>query len=712
METLHVSEVIMVMGVRDSDSTKVHFGLFEFDFSARELRKQGRRLKLQDLPLRLLTSLLQAPGEVVTYEKLRSDLWGDTFVNFDDGLHTAVRKLREALGDSAANPRFVATVPRHGYRFIAPVSPPQEAEKPLPKPFRRTSAFYLLIGSLVALGVAASWLALRTASKRSDARPLLQTVEPLTSFSGNQRSPSFSPDGRQVAFAWAGPNGNTLHIYIQSLDGSSPRRLTNDPAPDDFPEWSPDGSRIAFIRGGMVYLAPVKGGPESPLTEAVGAGLAWSRDGSLLAVSGRTSESASVGILLVSVTTGRKRRLTTPSALAMDEYPAFSWSGKEIAFVRADTTVSDVYVVPVDGSNPARRVTNHGEPIKDVTWTPDDRFVVFGARGLFRVPVRVSAPERPVRVATSDDNALDPVIWRSPQAGRSQLAFARAIRDTDILGMEIGRRGPATDAPVRVATSTMADHGPTISPDGAKVAFSSGRTGIEQIWVSGADGSNPRRLTFFEGGLCATSPSFSPNGKWIAFDATEKGNRDIYIVRAEGGGMVRLTRQQAANAQPSWSHDGKWIYFMSDRSGSSQIWKSRPDGSEPTQLTKGGGYQAFESLDGKLVFYAKERGRPGIWSVPVGGGPEVPVLQAAWHNAWAVAEGGIYYIDYDHADASTVPVNRFDLATGRTVNAAKLPAPVARNVPALAVGRDGRWLAWVTMVDRGSGLMLVRDFRW
>jgi Tol biopolymer transport system component/DNA-binding winged helix-turn-helix (wHTH) protein len=703
---------MVAMEAPNAESTKIRFGLFEFDFSSRELRKQGRRLKLQDLPLRLLTSLLQAPGELVTYERLRSDLWGDTFVNFDDGLHTAVRKLREALGDSAANPRFVATVSRHGYRFIAPVSAPHEAEKPLPSLSRRTSAFYPLIGALVALGLAVSLLGLRTASKSGDARPLLQTVTPLTSLPGIQRSPSFSPDGRQVAFAWAGPAGDILHIYIQSVDGGPPRRLTADPAPENFPEWSPDGSRIAFIRRGMVYLVPVKGGPESTLTEAAGSGLAWSRDGSLLAVSSRTSESALAGILLVSVTTGQKRRLTTPGAFAMDEYPAFSWSGREIAFVRADTTVKDVYVVPLAGSSPARRVTNLGEPIIDVTWTPDDRFVVFGARGLFRAPVRVSTPERPMRVATSDDSAIDPVIWRSPQTGRSQLAFARATRDTDILGVEIGDRGATVSAPVRVAASTLADHGPTISPDGAKVAFSSGRSGIEQIWVGDANGSNPRQLTFFESGLCATSPSFSPDGKSIAFDATEKGNRDIYVVRADGGGMVRLTHRQAANAQPSWSHDGKWVYFMSDRSGSGQIWKAHTDGSEPTQLTKGGGYQAFESLDGKLVFYAKERGRPGIWSVPVGGGLEVPVLEAAWHNAWAVAQGGIYYIDWDHADPSTAPVNRFDFATGRTVNVTRLPAPIARSVPALAVRRDGSWLAWVTLVDRGSGLMLVRDFRW
>jgi Tol biopolymer transport system component/DNA-binding winged helix-turn-helix (wHTH) protein len=702
----------MAMSASDPRATKVRFGLFEFDFSSRELRKQGRSLKLQELPLRLLTSLLQAPGELVTYERLRNDLWGDTIVNFDDGLHTAARKLREVLGDSAANPRFVATVPRRGYQFIAPVSPTNHAEAPLPQPpSRRASAFSLVIGALLALSVAVLLVRLRAVSMTDDARPRLQTVAPLVSYWGIRHSPSFSPDGRQVAFAWTGPAGNNLDIYIQSLDGGPPRRLTTDPAPDDFPQWSPDGSRIAFIRSDIVHVAPVKGGPETTLTETVGPGLAWSPDGSLLAVSGRTSDSALVGILLVSATTGQKRRLTTPSGSAMDGCPAFSWSGSEIAFVRADTTVGDVYVVPVAGGS-ARRVTSVGVPVKGVTWTPDDRFVVFGARGVWRVPVRVSAPEPPVRIVTSDDNAHYPVIWRSPGAERSQLMFLREASDTDIFGMKIGGHGSTADAPSRVAASTLADHGPTISPDGAKIAFSSGRTGIEQIWISDADGSNPRQLTFFEGGLSATSPSFSPDGKLIAFDATERGSRDIYVIRPDGGGMVRLTDHQAANAQPSWSHDGKWIYFMSSRSGSPQIWKAHADGSEPIQLTRGGGYQAFESPDGKLVFYAKERFGPGIWSVPAGGGPEVPVLQAAWHNAWAVDKSGIYYIDYDRADSSTVPVNRFDFATRGIVDIATLPRLAARRVPALAVRRDGRWLAWVAQVDQGSGLMLVRDFHW
>src|SRR5712672_3342199 len=101
----------------------VRFGTFEVDVRAGELRKQGVRVKLQEQPFHVLTILLRWPGEVVTREELRNQNWSaDTFVDFDNSLNTAVNKLREALGDSADNPRFIETLPRRGYRFIAPVT--------------------------------------------------------------------------------------------------------------------------------------------------------------------------------------------------------------------------------------------------------------------------------------------------------------------------------------------------------------------------------------------------------------------------------------------------------------------------------------------------------------------------------------------------------------------------------------------------------------
>ena len=102
-------------------SRRVRAGLFEIDLGSAELRKNGHRVPLQEQPFRVLSLLLEHPGEVVTREELQTRIWpSDTYVGFDEGINTAIRKLRLAFGDSAENPRFIETLPRRGYRFIAP----------------------------------------------------------------------------------------------------------------------------------------------------------------------------------------------------------------------------------------------------------------------------------------------------------------------------------------------------------------------------------------------------------------------------------------------------------------------------------------------------------------------------------------------------------------------------------------------------------------
>src|ERR1051325_10039673 len=109
------------------------FGSFEVDIASGELRRQGLKIRLQDQPFRLLVLLLDHASDVVTREKVRETLWpSETHVDFDHSLNTAVRKLREALGDSAETPRYIETIARRGYRFIAPVSPPATAQVPEP----------------------------------------------------------------------------------------------------------------------------------------------------------------------------------------------------------------------------------------------------------------------------------------------------------------------------------------------------------------------------------------------------------------------------------------------------------------------------------------------------------------------------------------------------------------------------------------------------
>src|SRR6202166_9834 len=109
-------------GLEPNTSGKIaRFGVFELDLAAGELRKNGAKLRLQEQPFRVLALLLERAGDVVTREEVRQKLWpADTFVDFDHSLNTAVNKLRETLGDSASNPRYIETMARRGYRFIAP----------------------------------------------------------------------------------------------------------------------------------------------------------------------------------------------------------------------------------------------------------------------------------------------------------------------------------------------------------------------------------------------------------------------------------------------------------------------------------------------------------------------------------------------------------------------------------------------------------------
>src|ERR1700682_6391794 len=131
-EGCSVGNLLMASTPIQAPARVIRFGLFEVDLDSNELRKKGLRLKLQDQPLSLLRVLLEHPGTLVTRDDLRNRLWKPgTFVEFDHSLNTAMMRLREVLGDSSDNPTFIETVPRKGYRFIAPVHEAEREQSPL-----------------------------------------------------------------------------------------------------------------------------------------------------------------------------------------------------------------------------------------------------------------------------------------------------------------------------------------------------------------------------------------------------------------------------------------------------------------------------------------------------------------------------------------------------------------------------------------------------
>ena len=279
---------------RDSRAGPIRFGVFELDLAARQLRKNGVRIKLQDQPFRVLQLLTERPGEIVTREELREKLWpADTFVEFDHSLNTAIQKIRAALGDSADNPRFLETIPRTGYRFIAPVgeAPGQGAESANVEaatapagssntevagpaaPGRRPVSRLWPAAALVALlgAFLTGWVLRPSPEAPSSSTPLAST--PLTSYPGLETSPTFSPEGDRVAFAWEGANRDNFEIYVRLIGEDTRVRLTDNPAADLSPAWSPDGRRIAFVRHDVdnatstVIVVPSIGGPEREILQ-------------------------------------------------------------------------------------------------------------------------------------------------------------------------------------------------------------------------------------------------------------------------------------------------------------------------------------------------------------------------------------------------------------------------------------------------------------
>ena len=176
---------------------RVRFGVFELDLDAGDLYKRGVRIHLRERPFRILAALLERPGEVVSRDELRERVWpADTHVDFDAGLNAALANLREILGDTAKNPRFIETAPRRGYRFIGSIESAPAVQPPVRRRRRVLVPVLSLAAAALCVLAVALWL------RKPPPAPL--TAVPLTSYPGSERYPSLSPDGNQVCFSWNG----------------------------------------------------------------------------------------------------------------------------------------------------------------------------------------------------------------------------------------------------------------------------------------------------------------------------------------------------------------------------------------------------------------------------------------------------------------------------------------------------------------------------
>jgi Tol biopolymer transport system component/DNA-binding winged helix-turn-helix (wHTH) protein len=715
------------------------FGPFRLNEAGRLLTRGDEVIPLQPKTFDLLLLLVQNHGVVVAREQLVNALWPDVFVE-EANLSFQVSSLRKALGPDVG--QYIQTVPKQGYRFAAKVVSDVNPDKPImeaqasagPEPTRSAEfeqarqwpirGRYLVIAAstLAIITLSLIWSSISRQKKGVALSDMF--IRPLTTYPGLELNPTLSPDGSQVAFSWNGPGGSNDDIYIKLVGPGEPIQLTNNPAQDLKPSWSPDGRMIAFLRFSSqveagLFLVPALGGAERkladinvPMLKGLGlSSLSWTPDGKWIAFGGRPTMNDDPGIWLIPVEDGQAQRLTSAKSVLSDASPVFSPDGRSLVFIRIQAySVSDVFVLRLTADlRPERdpeRVTFLNQSIAGLAWTPQGRDLVFssgaspGTTRLYRVRADARAHQGEVEPLPFGDQATSVTMARD-----GALVYARQFRDSNIRVMKPSRRSGASST--RLVSSTMADETPSFSPDGQKIAFSSSRSGSENIWIASADGSNPSQITFVRSAKAA-NPQWSPDGVTILFNSYQAGSSDLYLINSEDRIMRRLTEDFADEVEASWSRDGKWIYFGSNRSGRFELYKMPVAGGAPVRITRGGGIRGIESEDGKWVYFAKGGFSPtSIWKAPIAGGQEMFVLDhVASSMSFDVTADAIYFVAVDDGSRQAA-IKTFNLVSGALTRMRRLEKTWGYG---LAVSRDQRSLLYAEVDEAGSDLMLVVNF--
>jgi Tol biopolymer transport system component len=430
--------------------------------------------------------------------------------------------------------------------------------------------------------------------------------------------------------------------------------------------------------------------------------LSWSPDGNYLTYSDHAkSDESATSIFLLSLDSSDSRRLTFPRTSIGDYNPTFSPDGQTLAWNRTSQDRTSIYTMALSGGDEQRLIS--GQQFGwGLAWTPDGRDIVFGKAGwltnsawLWKISRNGSEPER----LQFGQEGVQPSIRGN------RLVYARQMANINIWRRTLN----SSDHPSEMFIySTRMESGPQFSPDGKMVAFESTRSGNYEIWMCRSDGTGLVQVTHFNS--MTGSPRWSPDGRQIAFDSRALGNASIFVIDVQGGSPHRVTTEASSALVPSWSQDGRWIYFASDRTGRNEVWKIPSAGGSSAQVTHHGGFAAFESPDGKFLYYAKGASVPGIWRIPTSGGEEIEIvssLDAGHWGYWAPVENGIYYLDTKAKPA----ILFFNANTRRTTRVFDLENRPATQAPGLAISPDKKTILYTQLDALSREIMLVENFR-
>ncbi len=612
------------------------FGTFELDLESGELRKGGRKVRLQDQPFRVLAALVAKRGEVVTREELKQKLWpADTYVDFDRSLNTAASKLRDALGDSASSPRFIETLPRRGYRFLAPVqglmpapavpSAPAAAAtaaRELRKQVRR-ARITAVAATAALVATAALWLS-QSPEPRSPLRKLSLNLPGYAQAGPTISGAAISPNAKHIAYA----STDERKIAVWDL-GLGSHRVIEGTERAFRPFWSPDSRSIGFwTETGEIKRVGVDGGPVTVIGEAVGccAFGTWSPDGETIVYDhgARLFELPARG--------GKPREIGASGEWKRG--PSFlpTRNARLLLFVVRSDDALGLRLLDVDtGSEMPLADLERGHNA-EVTYSPSGHLVYSSGSGIvWAVPFSLKEREVTGQAFPIAQDAGGPSIasdgtllyndssqarFRFVWVNRSGAKLADATRPLQRLGyfslspddrfVAVSGSPPSLHDLSRLITTSLGSRGstgvPSWSTQGEEVLFSS-EPPEHEIYLETIDGSRKTQHVFTPEDGDAFVTDWSRDRKLMFFD---KRGRDIWYLEADGEGgyeaksfLTSEFTEKAAVISP----DNRLVAYVSDESGKLDVYvRSFPNG-EREKISIDGGRAVRWGGDGRRVYY-------------------------------------------------------------------------------------------------------------
>jgi len=659
------------------------FGLFEADLEVGTLTRQGTAVKLQEQPFRILALLIESPGEILSREELRKNIWPDgTYVEFDGSLNTALMKLRAALNDSADNPRFIETVPRKGYRFIAPVEISKIESGTLTTAVRVESGEMLDepraavdVSSLghpagrtgphwwEALLILAAVTGLLTYGLWPRTEPQVMKVQQLTHSGQIDPWGKLVTDGSRIYFVVRDVTG--WNLMQTSVEGGAVQRT---PTPFDNTrifDLSPDHSQ--FLIGQMthrgeetaLWLWPVQGGAPRRLGDLVAQEAVWSPVGNFIAyVQGDT-------IQLADPDGNNIRELakfhTPPHSLV------WSPDGQRLRFTLADLLESTDSMWELDLSNSVpRRVlpeAQRGPHEGSGTWVGGGDYFVFSSGVDLRASLAVDT-QASLWIMRENRGLFHRHTGQPIQLTKGPIAFdhPNALQDRNrvfVIGSHKEYQLLRIDPKTSVKTAMLAESGATdmdFSLDGQWVVYAARENGT--LWKSKLDGSGKVQLTASATG--AFAPHWSPDQKQILFTGFLLDRQPrLYVVSAEGGTpkSVLPSNNKWASVSGDWRTDGRQIVLDVQEMDSDKDSDIRILDLETNKLSKLQGSDGFVeprwSADGRYIAALNPKKKQVMvydcktlkWSV---------LAEANFPGAlrWSPSGDALYYQDVDEVEES------------------------------------------------------------